>query len=398
MKPGTADAQLARPLDRDGALRFPLSPSSYDAGVRYLFDFAVLANSLGHRPGAVVLDFACGPGYVSELLNRFGYTTIALDSDPAMLDFARQRLALDPRCAPPRAGFAAGDGMRLPFRDASFDAIVCMNALHHMPDYRAALAEMHRVLRPAGRALFSEPGRDHAKSPEAVSVREHYGVVEKDVVLAEVHRLAREVGFARMVLKPYVYPEAVELPCEELDRFRRGKRLSRPNVAPREVADIIEHNHPLFVLEKAGSVPLTSATGNPTLLRAEIDLTGCGDRAAAGGRLQVSVRCRNAGGSTWLARPRPLGGHVTLGFKLLRADGRVLDDWRGRTELPGDVAPGACIELSAELSLAGLQPGRYRLLADMVNEQVCWFQHVGSAVAERWLDIFPAESQTHGDR
>ena len=41
---------------------------------------------------------------------------------------------------------------------------------------------------------------------------------------------------------------------------------------------------------------------------------------------------------------------------------------------------------------------RYRLLADMVNEQVCWFQHVGSAVAERWLDIFTAEARTHGDR
>jgi hypothetical protein len=314
---------------------------------------------------------------------------VGLDSDPAVLDLARQRLAVDPRCTPAEAAFAAGDGMRLPFRDASFDVILCMNALHHMPDYRAALAEMHRVLRPAGRALFSEPGREHSQSAEAVSVREHFGVVEKDVILADVHRLAREVGFARMLLKPYVYPEIVELPCEELDRFRRGKRLSVPHLAPREVADLVEHQHPLFVLEKAGERPATSASASPALLRADITVLECAERAAVDGRLRVAARCRNVGDSIWLAQPRPRGGHVTLGFKLLRRDGRLLDDGRGRTELSRDVAPGESIDVSAELSLAGLAAGEYRLLLDMVDEPVCWFQHVGSPVVERLLALQP---------
>lgn len=387
MKDGSANQGLAPSFDRDGALRFPLMSRGYDAGVRYLFDFAVLANSLRHRPGAVVLDFACGPGYVSELLNRFGYSTVAVDRDGAMLDCARERLTLDPRCEPARSAFAAGDGMQLPFRDASFDAIVCMNALHHMPDYRAALAEMHRVLRPAGQALFSEPGSAHSTAPESVGVAQQYGVIEKDVVLAEIHRLAREVGFSRMLLKPYVYPDAVDLQCEELDRFRRGKRLSTPNLAPRDVADIVERSHPLFVLEKAGTLPLTSATASPQLLRAHIAVDGCDEPVAAGGRLRLLARCRNTGTSTWIARPRPLGGHVTLGVKILRTDGRLIDADRGRTEIGRDVAPGDSIDVAAELSLAGLDPGSYRLLVDMVNEQVCWFQFVGSQVAERPLRV-----------
>ena len=55
---------------------------------------------------------------------------------------------------------------------------------------------------------------------------EQYGAVEKDIVLSEIYQLAREVGFPRMILKPYVLPEMVELDYEEFDRFRAGKKVS----------------------------------------------------------------------------------------------------------------------------------------------------------------------------
>jgi hypothetical protein len=49
--------------------------------------------------------------------------------------------------------------------------------------------------------------------------------------------------------------------------------------------------------------------------------------------------------------------------------------------------PGGYVELVSELSLEGFRPGRYRVLFDMVNELVCWFQSVGSEVVERWIEI-----------
>ena len=382
-----ADDALPRPYDRDGALRFPFSPGAYDAGVRYLFDFAVLANSLGQRPGAVMLDFASGPGYVSEFLNRFGFTTVALDNDRTMLGLARERLGLDPRCDAGRSSFTTGDGMHLPFRDASIDGIVCMNALHHMPDYRTVLAEMFRVLKPAGRALFSEPGSEHSLSPQSINAVREFGGLERDVVLNDIHRLARDIGFGRMVLKPYVYPEIVELPCDELDRFRVGKRVSTPNAAPWEIADFVERCHPIFYLEKRGSQPATSATSSPNLLRAQITIGACPARVAADDALRIAATCHNIGRSTWLAEPRALGGHVTLGVKILRDDGRLVDASRGRAALPRDVPPGDSIELVTEVPLAGLTPASYCLVVDMVDELICWFEIVGSRVARHDFEI-----------
>ena len=56
-------------------------------------------------------------------------------------------------------GAAAADVRKLPFRDASFDAIYSMGTIEHFRDPETALAEMFRVLRPGGRAVVGVPNR-----------------------------------------------------------------------------------------------------------------------------------------------------------------------------------------------------------------------------------------------
>jgi ubiquinone/menaquinone biosynthesis C-methylase UbiE/glycosyltransferase involved in cell wall biosynthesis len=372
---------------REDALRYPMSIQAHDTGFRYLFNFIIVAKSLGLRPGDEVLDFATGSGFVSELLNRFGYVTVAFDIDHELLAIGQERMTLDPRCDPKRARFVSGDGMRLPFRDESFDGIICMNALHHMPDYRLTLAEMCRVLRAGGRAVFAEPGDQHSKSPESILAMEQYGALEKDVVLSEIYQLARAVGFRRMLLKPYVQPGMVDLDYEEFERYREGGKVSTPFLTPPDVAEFVK-GQPLFCLEKAGVRPLTSARAPAETLRARITVQECPTRVPRQGRLRVVALCENIGQSTWLATPREFGGYVTLGVKLLTPDGRVLEDSRGRQRLSRDVPPGGRIEVRSEVSMEGLAPGRYRMLFDMVNELVCWFQSVGSETVERWVEVF----------
>ena len=107
----------------------------------------------GLTPQSRVLDLACGPGIVTAALAPYAGAVTALDLTPAMVARARQRSQTDGldnvHCA---LGLAEG----LPFADRAFDVIVNRSALHHFPHPEAALTEMARVLRPAGRMVISD--------------------------------------------------------------------------------------------------------------------------------------------------------------------------------------------------------------------------------------------------
>ena len=56
-----------------------------------------------------------------------------------------------------RVGTVQGDGLRLPFDDATFDRVICSEVLEHLPDDRAAMRELARVLRPGGTMAVTVP-------------------------------------------------------------------------------------------------------------------------------------------------------------------------------------------------------------------------------------------------
>ncbi|MBW3657370.1 MAG: class I SAM-dependent methyltransferase [Actinobacteria bacterium] len=103
------------------------------------------------RPaGAVVLDVASGPGNVAiALIARGARRVVALDLSLNMLLEGAAR-------GYPDVAFVHGDAQRLPFPDASFDAVTISFGLRNVPDPEAALAEFARVLRPGGRAVIAE--------------------------------------------------------------------------------------------------------------------------------------------------------------------------------------------------------------------------------------------------
>lgn len=376
--------ELARGYDEATGLCFPLVHNAHDMGWRYLFDLAIVGQALGCRPGDLVLDFAAGPCYVSEFGNRFGYHTVALDIEWALLDIGRQRFACDTRLRPELAAFVAADGQRLPFADQTFDGIVCIEALHHMPSYWDALAEIYRVLKPNRRAVFAEPGSRHSQSSEAIQVVRQYGYVEKDIVLTEIYDLARKVGFTRMALKPYIYPEFLTVDSREWQDYQAG-RSQAPFANVADQARVIEASHSIFVLYKGGDRELDSV--NPGTLRAALRILSIPGRVHLNEDLRVELEVVNTGDTLWLAAPREFGGYVTLGVKLCLPDGRVVDDTLGRTLLNQDVAPGELTRLTAVIRLPQVPPGKYVLRFDMVDEQVCWFEERGSEVVQHWLSI-----------
>ncbi len=102
----------------------------------------------GIRPGARVLDVACGAGLIALPLAEAGYRVDGVDLSEPSLDAARQR-------APDTATFRLGDATALDADDASYDAVLLFDMLEHVEDPAAVVAEAGRVVRPGGVVLFN---------------------------------------------------------------------------------------------------------------------------------------------------------------------------------------------------------------------------------------------------
>jgi len=107
---------------------------------------------LGDVAGRRVLDFGCGHGMASVVLARRGARVTGFDLSGRYLREARQRAQANGVAV----SFAQADGERLPFAAGSFDRIWGNAVLHHL-DLPRTGAELRRVLRPGGVAVFCEP-------------------------------------------------------------------------------------------------------------------------------------------------------------------------------------------------------------------------------------------------
>ena len=133
----------------------------YDEKVRVpeRFLFAGGREWVCSRAEGDVLEISVGTGRNLPLYARDARIT-GIDISAAMLEIARARAA-EIGC---NAELRVDDAQALELPDESFDTVVCTLALCSIPDARAAVAEMRRVLRPGGRVLLLE----HVRSPRPV--------------------------------------------------------------------------------------------------------------------------------------------------------------------------------------------------------------------------------------
>jgi SAM-dependent methyltransferase len=105
--------------------------------------------------GKVVLDYGCGPGYLTKyLIERGAVRVTGIDVSEGEIEQARIR-AREEGLAD-KSEFLVVDAHATGFPDDSFDLIVGDSILHHL-DLRVALEELRRILRPGGKAVFMEP-------------------------------------------------------------------------------------------------------------------------------------------------------------------------------------------------------------------------------------------------
>ena len=106
--------------------------------------------------GKAVLDLGCAGGFMAEALARRGAEVTGIDPAAEAIAAARAHA----REGGLRIGYDVGAGEALPYDDASFDAVVCVDVLEHVADLPKVLAEVARTLRPGGMFLFDTINRN----------------------------------------------------------------------------------------------------------------------------------------------------------------------------------------------------------------------------------------------
>ena len=117
----------------------------------------------GPLAGGVALEVGCGRGVGVELIFEcFGAERVeAFDLDPHMVALARRRLASRGDAVRVREG----DASAIEAEDARYDAVFDFGILHHVPRWRDAIGEIHRVLKPGGRFFGEEVSERALENP-----------------------------------------------------------------------------------------------------------------------------------------------------------------------------------------------------------------------------------------
>lgn len=194
--------------------------------------YATCARTVAARlpDGGSVLEVAPGPGYLAIEIARLGdYRVSGLDISRSFVRIA----AANARQAGVAVDFHWGDAAHMPFPDAAFDFVVCRAALKNFADPAGALDEIHRVLKPGGRASIFDLRKDTTLAEIDAEV--------DGMGLTWLNRLLTRWTFRHMLLKTAYTREALQrlVAASPFDDYAIRQdgigfelRLAKPPTAP----------------------------------------------------------------------------------------------------------------------------------------------------------------------
>lgn len=174
--------EVAAMFDRT-ARRYDLVNDVISFGQVRLWRKAVAA-AVDAGPGEVVLDLGAGTGTSTDSFTTLGARAIASDFSLGMLRTGVRRHGGN-ALSGPGVPFIAGDALRLPFADDSFDAVTISVALRNVHDTPQALREMLRVTKPGGKLVILEFSH--------VTVRS-FDLVYREYLMKMLPKVARVFG------------------------------------------------------------------------------------------------------------------------------------------------------------------------------------------------------------
>ena len=140
-----------------------------DFGRRYVLDPVMLPRALAAKP-KTALDVGCGEGRFCRKLAEHGIATTGIDPTVALIAHAREMDA--------RGAYVEAPAENLPFGDASFDLVVSYLSLIDIADYRTAITQMARVLKPGGALLIANLNGFNTAGAESGWIRNAFGQLQ----------------------------------------------------------------------------------------------------------------------------------------------------------------------------------------------------------------------------
>ena len=358
---------------------------SFDETPQLLINFAVVLQGLQLCPGMTVLEFGAGTCWVARILTQLGCKVIAVDVSPTALRMGQELFLRHPPIGDrPAPQFLLFDGRRLELPDASVERVICLDAFHHVPNPAQVLIELGRVLEQGGIAGFAEPGPEHSRTAQSQYEMRNYGVVENDVDMHEIWRMAQAAGFTDLKLAVFnVTPLYLDL-IEFEDFLKGGKTTLRSDKATRSFLQ----NQRNFFLYKGPTPPRDSRYRQG--LTGLVNVSPAAVTVKEGEAIGLDAAVKNNSKLIWLPGSAGLGA-VRLGSHVYHADGTVFREsyhWEPLTSDDRAIQPGEMVEF--RFHLPGLPRGRYLIEFDLVSNAVCWFAVNGSQVVRIEADVLAA--------
>ncbi len=382
---GNTDGLMSKPFLSGGSLSVEIAQVE-------IAIFSAMVGCLPVGPGSLVLDLGSGPCWVSDWLRKLKYRTCSMDICFDMLRFGLRRMG-------PGSWACVADMAAIPLSDNSVDAVVCHAALHHVPDWRSAIAEVYRVLRPGGVFVVQEPGRGHSKQSESIAQMDQFGVLEQDMPPGLLVKACRAAGFSRAIVRPVAeLSHGLIRVLPPYAFFRDAPRLFIHKNIRRLLVSIVERLlnlwAPIHLVVAMKGTPYVDSS-RPDVMVARFRSIDFRTELNPACPTPIRVSVHNTGLTRWLAEACDDSGlgRVRLGVSRLDENRKIVDLDFLRLSLPHDVNPGETVELSGEVPPLAMT-GRAVIRLDMVSEGVCWFSDKGSRPV--YLDVQVREQAGDG--
>ena len=356
---------------------------SFDETPQLLINFAVVLQGLRLCPGMTVLEFGAGTCWAARILTQLGCKVIACDVSPTALQIGRELYARYPPAGNrPAPEFLLFDGHHIDLENAAVERVICLDAFHHVPNPAVVLTELGRVLTDGGIAGFAEPGPEHSRTPQSQYEMKTHGVVENDIDIGEIWRLAQPAGFTDLKLAVFNV-EPLYLDAASFEDFLRGGRSVREYG---RATRAFMQNQRNFFLYKGAPAPKDSRYAQG--LTARISVSPTTVTVKEGEPIKIKAIVTNNSATIWLARSAGLGA-VLLGCHVRHADGSMFREsyhWEaltpgeGRKILPDEI-------VAVDVQLPALPRGQYTIDFDLVSNDVCWFAINGSEMARVTAEV-----------